>query len=1454
MYRKLLIWSVLFALLLSTLSVATAATPPPPKPVPAAPDDGLRVSLDAQGSGIQNVGTSTLANVTPAFLPIGGAFDLCFTVLVQSPDAEYMDHFDADLPDGWTVNSVAPNSVPPANGCSGALPPVVGVNAGNIVYWQSTGYPPQTGCGAWNGGTGGTNFDFCANVTIPDTTGAPWMLPWLYVGDGWGAEPHQVSGTYGPVGPIPPIYLTPELIEEEGCPCGLQEHELTVWNNAGYDTTVNLSYTLVSGTGNCSGPASVSVPNGTTVAFFVNFFPTGVPGDAVVCEVYAEDASNPANNDTSAIIKHLVAHFFDPAGWQLEPIAGATPNQWAGGAVGFYPAAAGPVGYVVGGLAAGSSIINPDLQMYDPGTGTWTQLADLPNPRFSPVVGWIGGLLYAAGGYDTAFGATGDLQVYDPGTNTWDNTNPADLPVIRGGGAGGVGVCASGAGPCLFHVGGGPDSNFASTTLETWQYNPATDAWTQLDNKPAGSSPDGHILGAGVGCMGQVYVGGDYRGYDHFFRLDATQPPGSQWTQLASMPAGAGSMTPALVCKEEWGQILLIGGDPFGAWSGYNDTVYVYDIATDTWHGPLPQTLHVAQTGSVAWHMYNRVWTAGGTVGSGAIAPMPFESLLQIECDPEMCLELEVTKTAPPVAANGDVIAYTITLTPSNMIPGLFMVDPLPVGVEYAGNLSWNSGQAWYDAGENAVHWEYTGTEKVESPLIPVPRLAPDAAASVDLAGGPEVAGAPAPEGVPIFQFPKGVLWDNGPLVTLPGECGGMDASRLQTDLGMNTLGFGHQLLVGNRMADDFAVDAPLGWQIDEITFFAYQTGAPVTSTITGVYYQIWDGPPNDPASSVVFGDLATNRLLSTAFTDIQRDSGTSPCANNRYIFADVASAGVWLPQGTYWIDWMTDGSLASGPWAPPVTILGQTTTGNALQYTTSSGAWGPANDSGTLTQQDMPFIIEGDPVPMPQITFDVMVTGHCGDVIVNEGVAGIVGVMEAFMATTVVGGEALIAVAPAPLAASVCPDTTGVETLSICNEGDCPLWWSLGELAPAAFAGSMPFTPVGVTASGTTPGGLSLSGPAAGEIAQPAAPRSPDAVLWDQPLSTVNQNAWVDQEFLDFADASSFLADDWTNADPWLVNTIFVPGDGWNGFTSLANAAALTWQIYADHPTTPGIPAGDPAGGGDPPVWTLTLPPHDPHVIITPGSNGLPSDVTLNAPVPIVLPPGDWWLVFYPSAPFGTFGQYGRQAADTTNGYVGQFINPGGFFGLGTGWQDWTVLGGQPPDIAFRLEGAVLPELGDIPWLSQSPISGTLDYGACQDVDVTFDTTGLAAGDYAGELFILSNDLGTPTMAVGVELTVLEPVYGAAFTWSPLGVVAGTPVDLTATVGGGTPPLTYTWDLGDGLGDVGMNVSHVYATAGTYEVELTVENACGVSIFTDTVTVEAGTMFVYLPIVVKNY
>lgn len=416
-------------------------------------------------------------------------------------------------------------------------------------------------------------------------------------------------------------------------------------------------------------------------------------------------------------------------------------------------------------------------------------------------------------------------------------------------------------------------------------------------------------------------------------------------------------------------------------------------------------------------------------------------------------------------------------------------------------------------------------------------------------------------------------LWDNGPLVTNPGSAyNGADASAVQTGLGMGSYGLNVSASAGFRMAEDFEISTASSWQIDTISFYTYQTGTysyPPASTITGLYLQIWDGAPNDPASSIVFGDLVTNCLIDTYWTSIYQVLDTALLATESPIMAAVASLNIFLPPGTYWLDWTISGSLSSGPWASPISILGQTTTGNAMQYDSNTSAWSPANDLGTGTQQGMPFVIEG----------------------------------------------------------------------TMAN-------W-----------------------------------------------------LWDQPLSNVNQNAYVDQEFPDYTTSTSYLSDDFFVTKGWLIDSFYVPGNGWNGFSSLLNATSLNWRIYADNA---GFPAGDPTGAGAAPIWSLSLAPTDSQVTISPGYSGYPSDTLLRLTDPIKLPPGHYWLMFYPVMSYDTGGQYGLHPADTTNGNVAKFINPAGGFGYGSTWIDWTALGISQQDIAFSIGGAK-----DGLWTSIRPING---------------------------------------------------------------------------------------------------------------------------------------------------
>ena len=836
--------------------------------------------------------------------------------------------------------------------------------------------------------------------------------------------------------------------------------------------------------------------------------------------------------------------------------------------------------------------------------------------------------------------------------------------------------------------------------------------------------------------------------------------------------------------------------------------------------------------------------------------------------------------------------------------------------------------------------------------------------------GVPGIAPA-APLGGMAIASPDAVLWDNGPLVTHPADCTGLDASRLQNvTLGMSLYGFGNQVLNNNHMADDFVISgAP--WQIDQITLFAYQTGASGSSTITGVYLQIWDGPPNDPGSSVVWGDMTTNVMVSTTLTNVLRDYETTTCGNTRIIAANTVTVGATLPPGTYWLDWMTDGSLASGPWAPPITILGQTTTGNSMQYLGSTSLWQPALDTGTSTQQDMPFIIEGDILDIPwlsedplngtipastcqlvEVAFDAhgMSTGdevygslqiisddpdepeiivpvtmtlaeaHWDKEVWINGV-----VYDPFDSpfTVMVGDEVTVidrvwfddmyepinfrltdnwdnALELTGYTADFGTITTTVGSLNWRGIGASPMitytleksfdvvdvdsfHFTMEEIffaenmgmgqyillnfnipiiankeAPpsAVYDEIIPYTitldfpgvsygtavltdvlPAGVEFAGNLTATFGTAWYDTGAVYWNGFPVAcaPSEVLWEQTLSLTNTGAYVDQNFTDFPTYSSYQADDFVASEPWLIDSLFVPGDGWNGFTTLLTADALTWEIYADNG---GIPNGNP--GGSPPLWSLTLPPTDTQVTITPGTpGGLPSNTLLKLDTPISLPPGHYWLIFYPTASFTTWGQYGRQPADTTNGYTAQFINPGGGFGYGTAWQNWNILGPAQQDTAFRIEGIAGPV---------GPASITITF----DAQVTLETGGeiinQVNGVYNGSAFYAEASTLVSPITADLAVNKLDspdPVgVGELLTYNliveNLGPDGATDVVLVDTLPPGTTFVSASPGCVHASGVVTCNIGTM-APAANLEITIVVHAPDAVGTITNTASVSGS-------------
>jgi RNA polymerase sigma factor (sigma-70 family) len=76
----------------------------------------------------------------------------------------------------------------------------------------------------------------------------------------------------------------------------------------------------------------------------------------------------------------------------------------------------------------------PTVEIYDPATDTWTQASDMPGARSDHTASVVDGRMYIIGGSRGTPGTGGVymapvVDVYDPGTDTW--TTAADLPTPR---------------------------------------------------------------------------------------------------------------------------------------------------------------------------------------------------------------------------------------------------------------------------------------------------------------------------------------------------------------------------------------------------------------------------------------------------------------------------------------------------------------------------------------------------------------------------------------------------------------------------------------------------------------------------------------------------------------------------------------------------------------------------------------------------------------------------------------------------------------------------------------------------------------------------------------------------------------------------------------------------------------------------------------------------------------
>jgi hypothetical protein len=252
--------------------------------------------LPGYSIGITQINSSTVEYVDPTVLRPAAPLDLCFAVAVVSPDLDYMDRFEVDLPDTWAVSDVYAQ---PATGCDVAT--IAGVETGQVIYWQTAGTLPS-GCGAWDNGS----YLFCANITVPDCTGEPWRLPWTILGDGYGNPPHQASGTSEPMScPSTGLYLWPEGYFTSGCHSITENITLNLWNHTGVDGTFDIAYDVPTGNATLTGPDQIYLGQDVDQDLLMELTPRAClpAGERITATITAQGAGY---SDTSTIAMDIV--------------------------------------------------------------------------------------------------------------------------------------------------------------------------------------------------------------------------------------------------------------------------------------------------------------------------------------------------------------------------------------------------------------------------------------------------------------------------------------------------------------------------------------------------------------------------------------------------------------------------------------------------------------------------------------------------------------------------------------------------------------------------------------------------------------------------------------------------------------------------------------------------------------------------------------------------------------------------------------------------------------------------------------------------------------------------------------------------------------------------------------------------------------------------------------------
>ncbi|MBL4651317.1 MAG: PKD domain-containing protein [Flavobacteriales bacterium] len=135
--------------------------------------------------------------------------------------------------------------------------------------------------------------------------------------------------------------------------------------------------------------------------------------------------------------------------------------------------------------------------------------------------------------------------------------------------------------------------------------------------------------------------------------------------------------------------------------------------------------------------------------------------------------------------------------------------------------------------------------------------------------------------------------------------------------------------------------------------------------------------------------------------------------------------------------------------------------------------------------------------------------------------------------------------------------------------------------------------------------------------------------------------------------------------------------------------------------------------------------------------------------------------------------------------------------------------------------------------WVIASPVSGSVSAPDSTQIDLTFNSAGLAGGQYIADIIISSNDPVNPQIIVPCTLNISNnPCAGFG---SNITSCSG---DVDFTDETDNNPTSWQWNFGDGNTSALQNPTNTYSAVATYTVQLIACNSSGCDTVTNQVMV----------------